>query len=128
MDKKRLEEIRDRYKRTTPGEWWNESGVVHCSIQLNSYPHICSIRSDLEEEDAEFIGNSHQDIPDLLDYVEKLEKELDEANKLSKGYKTLNEVIGVRYDELEKKYETLEENTKTKLIKQMAEELDLNKK
>src|SRR5450631_914720 len=96
---KELKDIRDNYDASTKGEWQAEQ---FCDEDPNPLNHnvgeglfsiisgrhsICDI-SDGGEEDALFIANAHQDIPRLLDYIDKLKRERDEARLENEDYRT----------------------------------------
>lgn len=105
-----LKELRALLDMATPGEWWNESEVIHCSIKENHYPHICSMsgHNDSECEDAELICALKNNATELLrlaeigkrserlikDAVPLTREELDKINDNFKGYleKILNKL------------------------------------
>lgn len=89
----RLQEIRDRYEASTQGEWTPDTmgheeicidGVPleiifeelpNRDIPRDVYGHLLEPHPDLE-----FIAHAHQDVPWLLDEIERLESELEVAN------------------------------------------------
>ncbi|MEI2633017.1 MULTISPECIES: hypothetical protein [Bacillus] len=83
LTKNQLKEIRQRAEVATEGFW---SADVHkCSGNENLRYWINTLDDGLAasvtQEDAEFIANAHQDIPALLNYINKLEKELEEKEQ-----------------------------------------------
>lgn len=107
MDDKRLQEIKERAKKATPGVWdWDGGRLVTTGKEgiesvLLRKPHLRQEAEDVfggeewdmlgigievsdsvgEKEgpivpDLEFITHARQDIPDLLDEIERLKQEL----------------------------------------------------
>lgn len=86
MNDKQLDAIRNRYESTTQGEWVYDG--MHNEIQVPSSDEFWLIISELRTHpnekisdefghcynpDFDFIAHAHQDIPDMLNYIEALE-------------------------------------------------------
>jgi hypothetical protein len=83
-----LDEIRKRESLATKGPW-------------RGFDNPCdNYWADVHPEDADFIAHARQDIPDLLDYVDRLKEGLrrlewcDHANGSGKGFGALCPVCG----------------------------------
>ena len=70
----RLEEIRKRYEAATPGPWETQSTSISGERLLITEKHgTFSTRSvQMRAKDADFIAHSREDIPWLVEIVEKL--------------------------------------------------------
>ena len=79
-----LEEIKNRHLSATPGPWKVEGcGGMHMNGNSDYYRVYTLQRNiihPLSKEDAEFIAYSYEDIPFLLNYIEKLKDQL--GNKI----------------------------------------------
>lgn len=88
LTKDQLEEIRQRVEPTTKGfwnanihhEWPGNENLRYWIVTLED-----GLAATVTKEDAEFIANAHQDIPALLNHINKLEKELEEKNRSAKN-------------------------------------------
>ncbi|WHY22573.1 hypothetical protein QNH41_10895 [Bacillus halotolerans] len=84
LTKDQLEEIRQRVEPTTKGfwnanihhEWPGNENLRYWIVTLED-----GLAATVTKEDAEFIANAHQDIPALLNHINKLEKELEEKEQ-----------------------------------------------
>ncbi|MGE9752831.1 hypothetical protein ACQP3R_07930 [Bacillus inaquosorum] len=84
LTKDQLEEIRQRAEVATKGfwnanihhEWPGNENLRYWIITLED-----GLAATVTKEDAEFIANAHQDIPALLNHINKLEKELEEKEQ-----------------------------------------------
>ena len=70
----KLEDIKQRYKRTTPGPW--KSFIEGRDCESGS-SFIRTAKEDIylsgaTTEDQDFIANARQDIPDLIAEIERL--------------------------------------------------------
>ena len=74
-----------RCEAATPGDWWNESGVIHVAIGDGraSHPASVPLRVDMTEEelqqaedDAKFIAHARTDLPAALEALEEAQAEL----------------------------------------------------
>lgn len=86
MDAKRLEEIRERAEKATPGPWElfperykinDPNPVTVGPIRNGDFELVAEIRYPEHFDhicDAAFITAARQDVPDLLDEVERLRK------------------------------------------------------
>ena len=79
MKQEKLEAIRKRAEKATEGPWkwdgdftYKKRGMLEPLIWESDYKGI-----GVEETDAEFIAHAREDIPALLDEVERLKTELD---------------------------------------------------
>ena len=73
MDKERLQEIKSRLEKTTPGEWIvdEQFRILHVWDE-----HYCEYVSDnWDKDNAEFIAHARQDVPDLVAEIEQLRAE-----------------------------------------------------
>ena len=76
MEKQQLDEIRSRCDAATPGPW-----VINAHMAgVGTGSGIC-ICSNIDKQNAKFIANARQDIPALLDEVERLTAERNSAIK-----------------------------------------------
>ncbi|MCY8997958.1 hypothetical protein [Bacillus inaquosorum] len=83
LTKDQLEEIRQRAEVATEG-FWNADvrewpGNENLRYWINTLED--GLAAAVTKEDAEFIANAHQDIPALLNHINKLEKELEEKEQ-----------------------------------------------
>lgn len=69
MNDERLRQIRERAEKATPGPWTNDG----CDISDPIGRRICFIRDD---DDADFMAHTREDIPALLAEVERLRERL----------------------------------------------------
>ncbi|MCY8856391.1 hypothetical protein [Bacillus atrophaeus] len=84
LTKDQLEEIRQRAEVATKGfwnanihhEWPGNENLRYWIITLED-----GLAATVTKEDAEFIANAHQDVPALLNHINKLEKELEEKEQ-----------------------------------------------
>ncbi|MCY7759719.1 hypothetical protein ACQGRJ_10255 [Bacillus atrophaeus] len=84
LTKDQLEEIRQRAEVTTKGfwnanihhEWPGNENLRYWIVTLED-----GLAATVTKEDAEFIANAHQDIPALLNHINKLEKELEKKEQ-----------------------------------------------
>jgi hypothetical protein len=80
MDEQRLSEIRQRAEAATPGKYtkvgYDAEPYRTCTWRVAREDGI-NIAVNCSEEDADLFANSKQDIPDLLEYIRKLEMMLD---------------------------------------------------
>ncbi|MBL4968891.1 hypothetical protein [Bacillus halotolerans] len=84
LTKDQLDEIRQRAEMATKGfwnanihhEWPGNENLRYWIITLED-----GLAATVTKEDAEFIANAHQDIPALLNHINKLEKELEEKEQ-----------------------------------------------
>jgi len=79
MDEKRLETIRARVEKATPGPWIHMDGdVFYGEIRdVDNFDLIAEVpEADDRPEDFEFMAEARQDIPDLLAEVERLRSAL----------------------------------------------------
>ena len=71
MTSQQLEEIRARCEAATPGPWVAEVKTLYgVSVSMPTENRYYDIRTN--KHDADFIAHARQDIPDLLDEVERL--------------------------------------------------------
>jgi len=86
MDEQQLAAIKERFSRTTPGDWsFDEQLTALSSVLPKKRPAtVLEARNDwgaddqsleISDEDAEFIAHAHQDIPALLAYIEELKSD-----------------------------------------------------
>lgn len=76
MTEQELQEIRERADKATSGPWEkNKNGNVGNGIYTLFYNYCGSIH------DAEFIAHAREDIPKLMDEVERLKQDLDKTAK-----------------------------------------------
>ena len=88
----RIEEIRERLGKATPGPWgtkyvvnndedWEYTEIVHDYTTRNGdvWPNQVLACVDLNEHDGDFIANAPADVAFLLAEVERLEREKAEA-------------------------------------------------
>lgn len=84
LTKDQLDEIRQRAEMATKG-FWNANihhewpGNENLRYWINTLED--GLAATVTKEDAEFIANAHQDIPALLNHINKLEKELEEKEQ-----------------------------------------------
>ncbi|MEC0488122.1 hypothetical protein [Bacillus glycinifermentans] len=108
MTKDELEAIRQRVEAATESYWAADDSEWPGNENLRYWvkTHWDGVAAAVTKEDADFIANARQDIPELLDYVAEVEQELREAtliidrveNLLSKmRYGTEYEVYGEVY-------------------------------
>lgn len=76
-DNQRIQEIKERCKKATPGpwevHWYNGCGVVN-RVSNEKVEPLCECSSiHAEDSNREFIANSREDIPFLLKKISKLE-------------------------------------------------------
>ncbi|MBU5262016.1 hypothetical protein [Bacillus atrophaeus] len=84
LTKDQLEAIHQRAEVTTKGfwnanihhEWPGNENLRYWIVTLED-----GLAATVTKEDAEFIANAHQDIPALLNHINKLEKELEEKEQ-----------------------------------------------
>ncbi|MCY9161081.1 hypothetical protein MOF25_12215 [Bacillus atrophaeus] len=84
LTKDQIEEIRQRVEVTTKGfwnanihhEWPGNENLRYWIVTLED-----GLAATVTKEDAEFIANAHQDIPALLNHINKLEKELEKKEQ-----------------------------------------------
>jgi hypothetical protein len=105
--KPNLEAIRERCEKATPGQWKVDVGA--CLTDPGEEPHdwyfprgpFQKNRKDWQEArdyaviDSTFIAHARTDIPNLLSYIEKLEKVLEAAERI-----TINGIYAPFLDEL----------------------------
>lgn len=71
MNQKQLDAIKERFEETTEGPWYAIAGrIYNGQVQI---PWTC--------EDAEFIAQTHKDVPALVAEVERLQTELEKTEK-----------------------------------------------
>lgn len=70
MTEERLQEIRARCAAATPGKWFEIN--LRGYISTSDHPSNNSIGHCGRQEDARFAAHARQDVPDLLDEVERL--------------------------------------------------------
>ncbi|MGG1444932.1 hypothetical protein ABE354_23355 [Brevibacillus laterosporus] len=88
-----LEEIRERAKKATKGSWkWQE--CYDCSLLNSEGNEIITVVGDdmsyikvLRDEDAKFIAHAREDIPKLLETIDKLEAYRNRYEVYCDGYK-----------------------------------------
>ncbi|QDX94342.1 hypothetical protein EEL30_19880 [Brevibacillus laterosporus] len=93
MTEEEMQEIRERAKKATKGSWkWQE--YYDCSLSNSEGNVIVTVVGDdmsyvkvLRNEDAEFIAHAREDIPKLLETIEKLEAYRDRYEAYYDGYK-----------------------------------------
>lgn len=76
-----LQSILERHQRATPGEW----KAFGCAVQMTSPKGYCrglyvvcsaiNGREQAARDDAAFIASAHQDVPRLLEIIERLQSE-----------------------------------------------------
>jgi hypothetical protein len=81
ITKEKLEAIRKRAEEATEAPWFYAVNIDEQTGEPDATPHIVSdnnvvIAINTCEEDTIFIANARQDIPMLLDEVERLQKAL----------------------------------------------------
>jgi beta-galactosidase GanA len=105
MDEKELQAIRARAEAATSGPWervgYDNDPYLSCTWRIAG-PTYYNLAVNANKADAEFIAAARQDIPRLLDEVERLrsvlEREREAANNLlsklsSWGYKTAGQTL-----------------------------------
>lgn len=93
----RIQEIRERLEKTTPGPWYQEpSPASSCYRIWNDFRDktYTTLAESYTEPDAYFIAHSRQDIPYLLDYIEKMEKALAQSTADAEAFDTAAEKYG----------------------------------
>lgn len=83
MEQKRIKEIRERCDKATPGQW--ESGYFQ-TVSTKTGHKLLNTHCDL---DAIFIAHAREDIPELLEEIDRLAGELAkhyEANGMKTAY------------------------------------------
>lgn len=82
MTPDRLEQIRERVSKATPGPWHGDHDEYGCVV-FGNYGWVCPGNGPAYDEDseqgkadAEFVGHARTDVPDLLAEVERLTAEL----------------------------------------------------
>ena len=87
MTAKRLEEITARAKKATPGPWHANPSMVCTEEHWLLKTEQDTPGGWFEEEDAEFIASSRQDVPDLVaalwDFVVAVRQEVDDQDEWS---------------------------------------------
>ena len=81
IKQEQIEQIRKRCEAATPGPWRVPEGYSWRVAEGDTY--ICNMfgRQDLQDsENAKFIAHARTDIPLLLDEIDRLRAELNEAN------------------------------------------------
>jgi len=73
LDLDRLEKL---CREATPGEWWNESEIIHAKAdnwteEIHRCDHICKC---LRETDAQIIAEARSALPALIARVREAEK------------------------------------------------------
>ena len=95
MNAERLAEIRERAENATPGIWSVRRADPEYSVIIeptDDYSGDCMITFGSEIlQDARFIAHSRADIPDLLAEVDRLTRELAEAQGKVDGLLSLLE-------------------------------------
>jgi hypothetical protein len=79
VDEKRLEEISARARAARPGPWEEQRIGAHSSrVLAPRTPHIVhgTVGDLMRPPDAAFIAHARGDIPDLLEEVRRLRREL----------------------------------------------------
>lgn len=85
LSKERRQQIRARADATTPGRWYYVPGIprqtgdsynVWAAQGLVASTFTSAFLREEDDRNGEFIANSKQDVPDLLDEVERLEAEV----------------------------------------------------
>ena len=82
-----IEAIRARWERVTPGEWWNESGVIHCADGSGGAKHIAKVNAPYWDDarpgecdyNAEARGEAKADVRTLLAAYDAATAERDAA-------------------------------------------------
>ena len=92
---KQLKEIRERADKATPGEWEDETWGTYYTPEGIGLTSVGGIRyvSSWEEfkqdkKDVEFIAHARQDIPALLDEVDRLNNKLAVIDDIMDGLKS----------------------------------------
>jgi len=71
-----LDEIKARCEAATPGPWKKNQATIHgCDLQAGTHCISFLGFANGADADAEFVAHSRTDIPALLAYIERLEKE-----------------------------------------------------
>jgi hypothetical protein len=70
-----IEKLKEAYRISTPGQWKAYNNTVDIQHNLLSNIHIvdCNHKIQNKEANAEFIAQSHNMMPDLLEAVDALE-------------------------------------------------------
>lgn len=85
MTPEQLKQIRERADKATPGPWksirpGHRQATKYRSVQIGRDAAYTTL--EMEPSDAKFISESRQDVPDLLDEVERLKEEVKELSRL----------------------------------------------
>jgi uncharacterized protein (UPF0335 family) len=82
LTEERKQAIRERCEAATPGQWkWKQCPVGHDLVSRSEDDQVRGLvvlTCDLDwvlDSDAEFIAHAREDVPALLDEVERLEQE-----------------------------------------------------
>ena len=124
MTKDEIDEIRARCGAATPGPWKVQNRIF---VRIPAYyPYSMHSAFSCKDVDAEFIAKSREDIPKLLDEVERLDYGIRAIGKLfSERYDEIKDLKGeceeLRYD-LER--ETAAHALKNSLIADLEAERD----
>ena len=86
MTKQQLNEIRERCEAATPAPWCVMNSAMHNAKCIwsetkrkysNQYDVATVIPYENNVKDVEFMAHARKDVPDLLDYIAKLESRLE---------------------------------------------------
>lgn len=95
VDAKRLEEISARHKAASPGPW--EAKPQAFDETHVRGPRFTGQEGEVSDADGQFIANSHQDVPDLVDDLREARtaiRTLLDAIDYTTGACRLNEMVG----------------------------------
>lgn len=83
MNQKQIEEIRAKERAATPGPWWHTPPVATIEQRIIDYDGTGMVRTKIGTidcpEDAQFVAHARQDVPALLDEIDRLRGLLDSA-------------------------------------------------
>jgi hypothetical protein len=91
MDRKRIDEIRTRCETATRGPWSHKREYIY-SLRENGQRDMsvgeCTTWNEMAYENATFIANARQDVPDLLDALEEAQAESKRPRGDREGWST----------------------------------------
>lgn len=109
----KIDEIKQALVKATPGPWWNESGVIHAkhpelwTPEHRAAEHVCTVRSDREDEDAHLIANAPEWLRYLIGEVELLR--LNAVTEYAPhDIEQMEELIEIQQQEIERLRKALE--------------------
>ena len=110
MDKNRIAEIRARCEAASPGTWTSSSNIIGSTARHEWIAHINDVNG---LSDLEFVKNSRQDIPALLDYVEELQADMEDVGSerlANENIRLVGEMVAAKKDrdQYKEKAEALE--------------------